>query len=439
MHVLFVHKSFPAQFGHIASYLVKHRDIRCTFVCEEIPGQQPAAGYGMTAGPTGRGVPSQNIGGIEVLQYQIQGGATQSTHYTSRTFENTVWHSHAVFEAMKSRPDIQPDLVVGHSGFGSTLFLADLYTCPIINYFEYYYYGRDSDMDFRPEFPPSEMDVLRARVRNGMIHLDLHTCAAGYSPTHWQRSLFPAEYQYKIATIFDGIDRDVWHRRPTPRRIGNGPLIPPETRIVTYVSRGLESMRGFDIFMRVAKRICDARKDVIFIVVGSDRVCYGGDLRHIQAKTFREHVLAQDQYDLGRFLFTGPVPPLQLVDLFNISDLHIYLTVPFVLSWSLMDALACGCTVLGSDTAPVREVIRHEENGLLAGFFDVDGLTREALRVLADPEQYRPLGQAGIRLIEEQYSLEKKLPEMLDLYERTLRKAREAPVGSREPPRPGVG
>ncbi len=439
MHVLFVHKSFPAQFGHIASYLVKDHGIRCTFVCEDIPGQQPPApGYAVGTGPAGLQVrpPGQSIDGIEVLQYRIQGGATQNTHYTSRTFENTVWHSHAVYETMKSRPDIRPDLVVGHSGFGSTLFLADLYTCPIINYFEYYYYGRHSDMDFRPEFPPSEMDVLRARVRNAMIHLDLHTCAAGYSPTQWQRSLFPAEYQYKIATIFDGIDRDVWHRHPVPRRIGNGPVIPPETRIVTYVSRGLESMRGFDIFMKVAKRICAARQDVLFVVVGSDRVCYGGDLRHIQARTFREHVLAQDDYDLGRFLFTGPIPTRQLADLFNISDLHIYLTVPFVLSWSLLDALACGCTILGSDTTPVREVIRHEENGLLAGFFDVDGLAREALRVLADPEAYRPLGQAGIRLIEEQYSLEKKLPEMLDLYERTLRKAREIPVGSREPPRP---
>jgi glycosyltransferase involved in cell wall biosynthesis len=172
--------------------------------------------------------------------------------------------------------------------------------------------------------------------------------------------------------------------------------------------------------MKVAKRIGEVRRDVLFVVVGSDRVCYGGDLNHIQARTFREHVLAQDHYDLSRFVFTGPVPVHQLVDLFSLSDLHIYLTVPFVLSWSLLDALACGCTVLASDTAPVQEVIRHEQNGLLAGFFDVDGLTRQALRVLDDPGQFRPLGEAGVRLIDEHYSLEKKLPEMLALYQRTL-------------------
>jgi glycosyltransferase involved in cell wall biosynthesis len=398
MHVLFVHKNFPAQFGHIGSYLVKQQGFRCTFVSE---------------------LPDNNVGGIRLIQYKTRGGATQSVHYCSRTFENCTWHAHGVFEAMKAHPEVKPDLVVGHSGFGSTLFLADLYECPIINYFEYYYRGRDSDMDFRPEFPTTELDILRARTRNAMILCDLQNCASGYSPTEWQRSLFPSEYQHKIQAIFDGIDRDVWYRRDVTRRIGDRE-ISSGTRIVTYVSRGFESMRGFDIFMKVAKHICEARSDVIFAVVGSDRVCYGGDLKHIKAKTFREHVLSQDNYDLSRFIFTGQIPVLKLVELLSISDLHIYLTVPFVLSWSLMDSLACGCTVLASDTAPVREVIQHERTGLLAGFYDVDELVKQALRVLDAPQEFRHFGQAGTLLIDEKYSLAKKLPEMLDLYQRTV-------------------
>lgn len=423
MHILFVHKSFPAQFGHIAHYLVKRGGFECTFCCEQPQqGQEQAS---LTVSPTGTEVkqlpPVQMVSGIRIIPYRLRGGATKDVHYCSRTFENAVWHTHAVYEALKAHPEVKPDLIVGHSGFGSTLYLAELYDCPIINYFEYYYFARNSDMDFRPEFPCSELDILRAPTRNAMILLDLQACAAGYSPTRWQRSLFPKEYQYKIETIFDGIDREQWHRRQVPRRIGKRD-IPPDTRIVTYVSRGLESMRGFDIFMKVAKRICDARSDVVFAVVGSDRVCYGGDLRHVKEATFREHVLAQDDYDLSRFIFTGPVPSSQLAEIFSLSDLHIYLTVPFVLSWSLMDSLACGCTVLASDTAPVLEVIQHERTGLLAGFYDVDGLTREALRVLDDPEQYRALGEAGVKLIDESYSLEKKLPEMLDLYERRLQR-----------------
>jgi glycosyltransferase involved in cell wall biosynthesis len=156
-------------------------------------------------------------------------------------------------------------------------------------------------------------------------------------------------------------------------------------------------------------------------VVGSEDSYHGPDLRYIPERSFLEHVLRQDRYDLGRFVFTGRVPSAQLVELFSLSDLHVYLTAPFVLSWSLFDALACGCTVLASDTAPVREVIRHEENGLLAGFFDVEGLTRQALRVLQEPEAFRPMGQAGVRLIDEKYALARTIPAMVDLYRRVLR------------------
>ena len=397
MHVLFVHKNFPAQFGHIARHLIDHHDFQCSFVCELAPG---------------------DFEGIERIQYKIDGGATRDTHYCSRTFENATWHAHAVYETMKARPDIQPDLVVGHSGFGSTLFLADLYDCPIVNYFEYYYHSKGSDLDFRPEFPTRELDQLRSRTRNAMIHLDLQTCRVAYAPTKWQAGLLPGEYEHKIEAIFDGIDREVWCRRPdVPRKIGDRE-ISPETRIVTYVSRGFESMRGFDIFMKVAKRICDVRDDVLFVCVGSDRVCYGGDLNRIKEDSYREHVLKQDDYDLSRFLFTGRVSPLELVDIFSLSDLHIYLTVPFVLSWSMMNSLSCGCTVLASDTEPVQEMIRHGENGLLADFFDVDGFTEQALGVLEDPEKFRHLGQAGEAMSEQDYSHEVCLPRMLDLYER---------------------
>ena len=169
-----------------------------------------------------------------------------------------------------------------------------------------------------------------------MTLLDLQTCTAAYSPTAWQLSQYPAEYQYKLATIFDGIDRTFWQRRSVPRRIGNGPLLSDQTRIVTYVARGFEAIRGFDIFMMVAKRICEARRDVVFAVVGTDTFYYGEDLKYIRAPSFREYVLSQDRYDLSRFVFTGAIQPPQLVELLSLSDLHIYLTVPYVLSWSLV-------------------------------------------------------------------------------------------------------
>ena len=185
-------------------------------------------------------------------------------------------------------------------------------------------------------------------------------------------------------------------------------------------------MRGFDIFMRVAKRIYQAHPEVIFLVTGSDRICYGGDERHTQNKTFREHVLAQDEYDLSKFVFTGMVPPSTLVDLFSLSDLHIYLTVPFVLSWSLLDAMACGCTILASDTAPVREVITDGENGLLADFFDIEGLAGRATEVLRDPAAYRPLASRAASLIKARYALDVTIPRLVDLLEGTRKGYRAA-------------
>ena len=396
MHVLFAHQNFPAQFGHIAAYLTRNQRFRCTFVSHQ---------------------PGGVVAGIERIQYNLRGGATQHSHYASRTFENAVWHSHALYDSLAARPDVKPDLIVAHSGFLSTVLLRELYECPIINYFEYFYHTRDSDLDFRPDFPSPTINRLRARIRNSTLLLDLENCDVGYSPTRWQRDLFPKLFHDKVRVIFDGVDTNIW--RPMsglPRRIGQWAL-PDGKRIVTYVSRGMESIRGFDIFMQTAKRLYQRRDDVFFVVVGEDRICYGGDAELTGKASFKEWVLSRDDYDLSRFLFTGLLPTAELVKLFSLSDLHIYLTVPFVLSWSLMDALACGTTVLASQTAPVREMIRHNQNGLLADFFDLEALVDTSCRVLDAPADYKHLGRAGVEMIRERYGLDVCLPQMLKLYQ----------------------
>ncbi len=399
MHILFVHQNYPAQFGHIARSLSERAGFRCTFV-----SQRPAG----------------HDGQVERIQYTIRGGATEQTHYCSRTFENAVWHSHAVYEALRARPDIRPDLVVAHSGFASALFLRELFDCPILNYFEYFYRTSGSDMDFRPDFPCEELSKLRARARNAMLLLDLENCDLGQSPTWWQHSRLPVEFRHKVRVVFDGIDTSLWKPQTETSREIAGRTIPADIKVITYVARGMESMRGFDIFMKMANRICLRRRDVLFIVVGEDRVCYGGDLKVTGTRTFKEWVLSSDQYDLSRFLFTGWLPAPELVKVFALSDLHVYLTVPFVLSWSLLNALACGVTVLASDTAPVREFIRHGENGLLTDFFDVEAMANQALRVLDHPVDYHHLGPNGTALVDDSYSLERCLPRILELYQATV-------------------
>lgn len=411
MRVLYVHQNFPAQFGHIASHLAQRPGWKCWFVSE---------------------TPGGNVAGVEKIQYAKTGGATNHTHFCSRTFENAVFSCDGVFAALSKHPDVRPDLIVGHSGFGSTLFLRDLYPdVPIINLFEYFYrpWHPESDMGYRKDlgWMLPEIYFRRARCRNAMILLDLDACSMGYCPTEFQRSTLPGEYQHKLRVIFDGIERSVYHghdeslrpaiEKRSTRQIA-GVSVPGPTRIVTYVSRGFESMRGFDLFMRSAKLISQKLPDVVFFVVGSDRMPYGGDETFLPPGiTFRQWVLSREQYDLTGFHFVGNLPPHELARLLAASDLHIYLTVPFVLSWSMMDAMSCGAVVLGSDTAPVREMIRDGENGLLANLFDCDEIAQKAVQALRDPAAVRPLGRAAERMIAERYSVEAVLPEMVRMYE----------------------
>lgn len=397
MHIAFIHPNYPAQFGHLGYYLAARYDHRCTFVT-----QMPPAREGLQ----------------ERIQYHLPRFRNVETHDFSRNYDLAVRHAQAVYEALKARPDIQPDLVVGHSGFGTTLFLRERFpTTPIINYFEFFYHVVGVDMDFRPEFPTTESQRLRARARNAMILQDLYTCDAGYAPTPWQRSLFPAEYQPKIRSIHDGIDTNLWRPGPKPRQIGNIP-IPEGAKIVTYATRGMEPMRGFDIFMKLARRLTERRPDVIILIAGQDRTAYSHHATGQQ--TFRDWVLSQDNYDLARIRFLGLIPPPDLAKLFALTDLHVYLTVPFVLSWSLLNALACGATVLASDTPPVRDVIEHGKNGLLVDFFDVDAMAATAERVLDHPEDYRHLGEAGVACVRDRYSVDVCLPQLVKLFEDVL-------------------
>jgi glycosyltransferase involved in cell wall biosynthesis len=396
MHILFYHQNYPAQFGHIARQLAARPGWRVSFVSKD--------------GPT-------DVPGVRRISYKPIGGATAKTHYAARTFENFIAHSHGLVEALSREARLNPDLVVGHAGFGSTTFLRDLFACPQINYFEYFYHVTGSDMDFRPGPLPERLDQFRARARNAGLLLDLDNCDAGYCPTEWQRSLLPKAYQPKLKTIFDGVDRAIWKPGPKrPRKAGKY-TFPDDVKLVTYAARGFESIRGFDQFMAFSKCLLARRKDVRFVVVGSDKVHYGGDEKKTGNQSYKDWVLAQDHYDLSKYAFLGTVPAEVLARLFQISDLHVYFTVPFVLSWSLFDAMACGATILASDTAPVRELIRHGETGLLHDFFDPAGMANQADRVLGDPASFAPLAIAAEQLISQSYSLEVCLPKLAGLFE----------------------
>lgn len=404
MHVMFLHQNFPAQFRYLAPRLVQEHGWQCTFVTSKVEGSLP---------------------GVSKVIYQCTGGATKSNHLCSRNFENCVHEAHAVFETLKPRRDLKPDLIVAHTGFGSSLFLPLLYDAPLINFAEYYYRPVGGDVGFRPELPVSEETLLRLKTKSAMILLDLDNCDRAWTPTHYQRDYFPAEFHAKFDVIFDGIDTDIYYRRQNPeRRLPNGQVVPAGTRIVTYVARGFERMRGFDIFMEVARRTYEQYPNVLFVVVGADTVHYGADLSYTDKASFREEVLSSGKYDLSKFLFTGRVPEDDLAQILSIGDLHIYLTEPFIASWSLVDAMSCGAVVLASDQTCVREYIRPGENGLLRDFFDVEGLAAQAVEVLKDPQQFRSLSLAAQETVQQRYSVDVAMPKLKAFFERVAAKPR---------------
>lgn len=405
MHVLFLHDAFPAQFGRLGLELKRRHGWKCSFLVQSL-----------SSCPTPTTEMLQELD-LHQLPLTAEHRSKEGIPWP-QIFGMYLEQCQSVFNALRARPDLQPDLVVAHGGRGApTLFLKDLLDCPIINYCEYYFATSHRDISYRIDLPPAEPAPFFPRCINAPTLASLVDCDAGYSATHWQKQSFPARFHSKIEVYFDGIDTELYRPGAALRRIGAVSL-PQGTKVVTFVARGLESIRGFDLFMQVADRICRQRADVLFVVVGGEEIHYGWDKLHTGSPSFKQWVLSQGDHDLSRFLFPGRILPQHLADILRLSDLHIYLSAPFVVSWSLFNAMATGVPVLASDVPPVREVIEGGVNGLLETLFDIDRLTATALNVLADPAGFAPLGIAARRTIEERYSIECCIPPIKGFFER---------------------
>lgn len=410
MEILFIHQAFPAQFGQLALELTKRYGWHCHFLIEDLstcPAPSP-----------------EMLRTLDVQRLPLSAGfrADPPTPWP-QIYARYLELCQAVYTAVQARPELRPDLVVAHGGRGApTLFLSDLVKCPILNYCEYYFATSHRDISYRIDLPPAEPARFFPRCINAPTLSSLVECAGGYAPTHWQRASFPERFQAKIEVHFDGVDTRLYRpgratRDDAPRILGGRSLAPGE-QLVTFVARGLESMRGFDLFMRAAREVARFRSDTLFCVVGSEQIYYGWDKLHTGQESFKDWVLSQGHYDLSRFVFIPHLEPTVLADLLALSSLHVYLTVPFVLSWSFFDALASGALVLAADVEPVREVIQHERQGLVTPLFDQDLLVEQMLRVLERPGDHAPLRAAARAHLEDKYSLDVCIPELKNYFER---------------------
>ncbi|MEM9152785.1 MAG: glycosyltransferase, partial [Cyanobacteria bacterium P01_F01_bin.3] len=299
------------------------------------------------------------------------------------------------------------------------LFMKDLFPKAQLNgYFEWFYHAHGSDADFDPSEPMLADDEARIRMKNTTILTDLYSCDRGLSPTHWQQQQFPKAFQSKISVMHDGIDTDFF--RPKPDEKTRAKLVLPSIgldlseaeEIITYVARGMEPYRGFPQFIEAAALLQKRRPNCHIVVVGEDRTAYGR--RRKDGKTHKEWMIENTPLNLSRIHFTGRLSYPEYLQVIQASSVHVYLTRPFVLSWSFLEALSTGCAVVASDTAPVLEVIKDSENGLLVDFFSPDAIANRVEEILENPNLRHELSANARQTILERYDLAKLLPHQIE-------------------------
>jgi len=345
--------------------------------------------------------------GVRRIGYSVPRVSAETTHHYVRLYENSVIAGQQVARVLLDleRQRWKPDAIVGHSGWGEALFAKDVFPdVPLLNFCEFYYSGRGADVGFLPDDPATIDTICRARARNAHLLLSLEACDAAISPTHWQKNSHPAPLSDKIEVIFDGIDTALVKPDPAARyRLPDGRELAPGDEVLTYVARNLEPYRGYPSFIRALPTILEARPGLQVVIVGGDDVSYG---KHPPGGgSWRAHMDAEVPFDRSRVHFTGKLPYSDYLRLLQVSALHVYLTVPFVLSWSCVEAMSAGCLLLASDTAPVREVIENGVNGMLCDFHDPADIADKAIAMLAGRDGLTGLRNAARATVLDRYDL----------------------------------
>ena len=395
MRVLFVHQNFPGQYIHIVQRLAQM-------------GQHQLIALGINKPDANRPLPES----LKHFRYPLDRGNTDGIHPLVMETETKVIRAEGCARAAQQLKDqgFIPDLICAHPGWGEALFLKAIWPdSPLLCYQEFFYNAYGFDSNFDPEFDRDWTWQAQARLnmKNAYLHLTLEQADWNVSPTHFQASSFPNHWQQRISVIHDGVDieRAVPRPNPPPMKLPDGTELHKGDPIITFVNRHLEPYRGCHTFLRAIPELQQHCPDARIVIVGDPKgVSYGAACSEGE---WKDRFLAEidGRYDPSRVHFTGTLPYAQFLPLLQLSACHVYLTYPFVMSWSLLEAMACGCAVVGSDTAPVREAITHGMNGFLVDFFSPGDLAAAVAELLQDRERAEAFGVEARRTVERTYDL----------------------------------
>jgi len=389
VRILIVHQNFPGQYRHLVGALLARGDEVQAIGAPHAPG----------------------MAGVSCFRYGLpSGAAVPAVHPWAHDFQVKVIRAEAVLRLLSERSDqiVRPDLILGHPGWGELLGIKDQWgDVPVLHQLEFVYQLQGGDTGFDPEFPIAPGSQTRLRLRRATQLMAFHDLDWALAPTRWQASTAPAAFRDRLSVIHEGIDTTVIapSKGSHVNLAKRGLRFEPGDEVVSFVARNLEPYRGFHTFLRALPLLQKLRPRAHVILVGGEGVSYGA--LPDQGGSWKQVLLAEleGQLDLGRIHFVGQVPHSVLHDLFRVCACHVYLTYPFVLSWSLLEAMACGAVVIGSDTPPVAEVISHGVNGLLVDFFSPEDLAQRVAAVLADPAAHRALGLEARRTVEQHFDL----------------------------------
>jgi glycosyltransferase involved in cell wall biosynthesis len=396
--ILFVHQNCPGQYKHLAPALAARKGWDVRFLTR--PGKP-------------------DVAGVEKIEYDLAREPGRQTHRYIQNLESAILYGQAAARAAEKlrQSGFVPDVIVGHAGWGETMYLKDVFpTARLLGYFEFYYRAYGSDVDFDRDRTVNLDDRARIRTKNAAQFISLEAADWGVSPTIWQKAQLPREFHGKISVIHEGIDTETVKPFADAKiTLPSGLKLKKGDEVVTYVARNLEPYRGFPQFMRAVEEICRRRPNAQVLIVGADGVSYGRQLR--EGETYREKALEEVEIDPARVHFLGRLSYEHYLKVLQVSAVHVYLTYPFVLSWSMLEAMASECVIVGSDTAPVQEVIRDGDNGLLVDFYDHGAVADRVDAVLDHDDRMAQIGAKARRTIVRNYSLKKCLRDQIRMVE----------------------